>query len=138
MIGFFKKQIRQLSDWWSFGGSRKDRQTGRIKRPRYVVRYVDDVPEGPESGYVYLVGEGSHLWFAVLRCPCGCGDAVQVPLVKGRGPQWTATADARGAVTLRPSIWRRVGCHSHFIVQGGQILWAGDTGQPPPQSFESA
>jgi hypothetical protein len=82
---------------------------------------VAEVPETPEEQTVYLVGENGHLWCAVLLCPCGCGAVIQLNLVEGTRPRWTAQIDGDGAVTLAPSVWRSSGCRSHFFLRRSRI-----------------
>jgi hypothetical protein len=31
--------------------------------------------------------------------------------------------DARGRPTLRPSVWLRTGCRSHFWIRDGRVEW---------------
>lgn len=84
---------------------------------------VDDVPALLAPGVVYLVGEGGHLWCAALRCPCGCGATIQLGMLREARPCWSATVHADGTVSLTPSVWRRVGCRSHFVLERGRIRW---------------
>lgn len=88
------------------------------------------VPELPDEGQpntVYLVGEGSHLWIAALRCPCGCGAFLQMSLMPEGRPRWTATQHWDGTTTLHPSVWRQTGCRSHFFLRRGRIHWCPPT-----------
>ncbi len=82
-----------------------------------------EIPEPPEPGSLFLVGEGEHLWFAVLECPCGCGESVQLNLLPDDFPCWEATRHADGTVSLWPSVRRVRGCFSHFFVRRGRIKW---------------
>lgn len=84
---------------------------------------VDDVPSVLRPGVVYLVGEGEHLWCAALCCPCGCAATIQLGLLGDARPRWSAAVHADGSVSLTPSVWRRVGCRSHFVLRRGRIEW---------------
>jgi hypothetical protein len=37
-------------------------------------------------------------------------------------PRWDVVVDARGYVSLNPSVWLRQGCKSHFGVRSGKII----------------
>jgi hypothetical protein len=38
-------------------------------------------------------------------------------------PRWDIALDKKGRVSLHPSVWRRIGCRSHFLVRAGRIVW---------------
>lgn len=85
--------------------------------------FVDDVPDDPARRRVYLVGENGRLWFVVLRCPCECGETVQLNLLPTVQPRWSATEEDDGTLTVHPSVWRTKGCRSHFWIRRGLIVW---------------
>jgi Family of unknown function (DUF6527) len=58
-----------------------------------------------------------------LRCPCGCGETIELMLMKGVHPRWDLQADAAGLPTLNPSVWRQSGCRSHFWLRNGRVIW---------------
>jgi hypothetical protein len=62
-------------------------------------------------------------WMAGMNCPCGCGDIIELMLLKGMHPRWEIKVDALGRPTLSPSVFRTEGCKSHFWIKGGQIVW---------------
>lgn len=64
-------------------------------------------------------------WSVGMRCPCGCGDTIELMLVAEAKPRWWLTFDRRGRPSLSPSVWRRTGCRSHFWVRGGRVDWCG-------------
>jgi hypothetical protein len=88
-----------------------------------------DIPESIEAGTLYLIGEGEHLWSAAFECPCGCGEVVQLSLLRDSRPRWKAEQHADGTVSISPSVWRTKGCKSHFFVRRGLVDWvpAGQT-----------
>jgi hypothetical protein len=90
------------------------------KRWRWI-RASDD-PEVLAPLRVYIIGEGRHRWKAMMRCPCGCDDIIQLSLHKSGRPRWTATTHLDGRITLRPSVWKLTGCRSHFILERGRII----------------
>nr|WP_246810918.1 DUF6527 family protein [Ensifer sp. ENS09] len=58
-----------------------------------------------------------------MRCPCGCGDTIELLVVDGAKPRWDLTMDEASRPTLHPSVWRGKGCRSHFWVRHGRIHW---------------
>lgn len=76
---------------------------------------------------LYVLGQGSESWFAVISCPCRCGGTLQVSLLPDAEPRWTLIEHDDGTVSLQPSLWRRDGCRSHFMVTRGRIEWCGAT-----------
>ncbi|HEY1544961.1 MAG TPA: DUF6527 family protein [Xanthobacteraceae bacterium] len=122
--------MKVLSRWvlwlWS-AGVEAGKRLGDLwprRKPRVIraVR-VEDFPDKLEQSMVYLAGEGPHLWAAAMICPCGCGEVIELNLLKQTRPCWSAQEHADGSVTLHPSVWRQKGCRSHFIVRQGQIVW---------------
>ena len=86
---------------------------------RIELRHVHFMPKELEPGMLYVTeefGTAAHL------CACGCGEKVRTPL----GPTgWTLKETSRG-----PSLWPSVGnwqkgCCSHYIIERGDIIWAG-------------
>jgi hypothetical protein len=86
--------------------------------------YVDDAPEVLQRRAVYLVGDGTYLWSAVMRCPCGCGKRLEMNLLTTVEPVWKLNEGRKGELTLHPSIWLKTGCKAHFFLRGGKIQWA--------------
>lgn len=73
---------------------------------------------------IHLLDDGES-WSAGFLCPCGCGDVLEVALIKGARQRWSLSVDGKGRPTLHPSIWRATGCRSHFWVRKGRIHWCG-------------
>lgn len=92
----------------------------------YRTRVEPDIPEDPEPGFLYLVGDGDCQWFACFLCPCSCGALVQLSTLSRGRPRWSTTRHRNGTVTLHPSIRRTFGCRSHFLVRRGAIEWANE------------
>jgi hypothetical protein len=72
---------------------------------------------------IYEIGDDDCTWSAALRCPCGCGEMIHLSLVQDATPSWRILKAKSGLVTLLPSVWRTVGCKSHFIIYRGRIIW---------------
>jgi hypothetical protein len=96
---------------------------GRPKRVTWRFERVEDLPDRPEMGFIYLAGAPGHLWGASMLCPCGCRETIDLNLLTQVRPHWKVSENANGTATLSPSVWRQMGCKSHFIVRRGQIVW---------------
>ena len=92
-------------------------------RGRYAVIVVEELPDKVENRKLYAVGENGQYWLAALRCPCGCGEVIQLPMMKGQRPRWTLIEQGKRLPSLSPSIDRTVGCRSHFWLRRGSIQW---------------
>lgn len=95
----------------------------RRQREVWTALRSDGLPDSLATRTIYLVGEDGVLWFAALICPCGCNDLVQLSLHREGRPRWTVGVDETGLVSLAPSVWRQVGCRSHFSVSRGRLIW---------------
>ena len=70
----------------------------------------------------------------VIACPEGCGEHITINLDDEAGPAWRLYRRPRG-LTLFPSVWRKSGCRSHFILWHNNILWCGpfENGNSEPE-----
>jgi hypothetical protein len=93
--------------------------------PRRYARYIegDTLPEKLPLFDVIVAREDNENWSVGLTCPCGCGQRLEMMLLKGVKPRWDISTDAQGRVSLKPSVWVRVGCRSHFWLRNGRIIW---------------
>jgi hypothetical protein len=109
---------QRISAWYS----RKARFVGR--KPK-LVKFVcvDDFPERLKASRLYLAGETGHFWGAAMICPCGCGETIQLNLLKEARPCWSVQEHEDGSITVLPSVWRQKGCRSHFFVRRSRIEW---------------
>jgi len=88
---------------------------------------------------IVIVRRGRPRW-AILQCPCGCGDLVSLNLDPRTGPHWRARAGPKG-VSISPSVWRTSGCCSHFIVWDSRVwMFRGrhlaiQNGEPPADAL---
>jgi len=90
---------------------------------RYKTIYAEEIPEKLKNNIIYILGEGEHLWEAVMICPCGCNSQLHMSLHKDSKPKWTVIEESEIYVSLTPSVWRKVGCKSHFFFKNGFIKW---------------
>jgi hypothetical protein len=87
---------------------------------------VESLPPRLEERKLYLIGDDECEWEAAMRCPCGCGATIHLSLAQDSSPSWGVRRYRNGTVSLLPSVWRTVGCRSHFILYKGRILWCRD------------
>jgi hypothetical protein len=93
------------------------------KRQIYRVLHVEEFPNNLKRYKVYLAGENENVWAAAMVCPCGCGDVIELNLLKQARPCWQVQLHSDETVSLAPSVWRQKGCRSHFWVRRGKIDW---------------
>lgn len=93
--------------------------------PRWSLKIVagDMLPGKLPAWNLVMARDGDENWCVGLRCPCGCGRRLEMMLLEEVRPRWDISVDARGYVSLHPSVWLREGCKSHFWVRSGRIVW---------------
>lgn len=103
------------------------------RAPSYSLAYVesDELPALLEERVLLVASEAGELWAAGLVCPCGCSRRIEIMLLKGVRPRWDLIVENSGKPTLRPSVWAKDGCRSHFWLRDGQILWCRDEDNVP-------
>lgn len=97
----------------------------RFVHPYYAMCIEDDerLPEQLSIHTVYIIGIPGNEWLAKMICPCGCGETLFLNLLQDEDPNWKWRIGSDGTVTLSPSVWRQVGCKSHFLMQNGLVHW---------------
>lgn len=105
---------------------------GIIKTPDLVAELVADHPdrEQLQQGRLYLVGDRRFQKWAVMACPCGCGESIMLSLSQKKRPSWSVAWDWLGRPSVDPSVRQTAGCYAHFWVRRGRVEWCGDTGRP--------
>jgi Family of unknown function (DUF6527) len=88
-----------------------------------IERARELLPEPTELWNLVVARDGDEDWSVGFRCPCGCGQRLEMMLLKEVKPRWDVSVDRRGYVSLHPSVWLREGCKSHFWVRLGRIVW---------------
>lgn len=83
----------------------------------------DSLPDCLPIRDVVLARDEDEDWCAGMRCPCGCGQKIELLLIKGVAPRWDLRLDAKGRPSLKPSIWLKSGCRSHFWLSSGRVRW---------------
>jgi hypothetical protein len=70
---------------------------------------------------LYVVGARPK--WAILACPCKCGERINVNLMSSRRPCWRLRLNDNKA-TLHPSLWMPTDkCGSHFWLERNEIRW---------------
>lgn len=82
---------------------------------------LDESPSYYTDNTLYLVGDSS-VYFVELKCPCGCGDLIQLKTF-GSKPSWEIAINQEGGATLAPSVWRTKGCKAHFFIRDSKVIW---------------
>jgi hypothetical protein len=97
-----------------------------IRPPLYSSVCVEEVPDHLDPFTVYIAGEGEYVWFFAMLCPCGCDETVFLNAQKETRPRWKIESNEGEPISLSPSVWRKVGCQSHFFLRRGVIEWCRD------------
>lgn len=92
--------------------------------PRRRIRIVsgDSLPKHLPLRDLILASDDGEDWCVGFRCPCGCGETIELLVVDEARPRWDVRIH-RDRPTLSPSVWRKAGCRSHFWVRDGRIVW---------------
>lgn len=70
---------------------------------------------------LYIVGDPPK--WAILQCPCGCSDTIDVNLMRSRNSVWRLSV-VNGKPTFHPSLWVPAEkCGAHFWIRDGKITW---------------
>ncbi len=86
------------------------------------------LPKIPDESTIYIQETGEGHARAVLRCPCGCGQRIELPLrpvCANEDADWSATID-EGTVTfdnpieISPKL-----CGSRFSIERNVVRWQG-------------
>jgi hypothetical protein len=85
---------------------------------------VEELPDNPMAGIMYLLGVNQKPWATAFRCPCGCGALIELNLLPEARPSWQVKPYWDGTVSLYPSVNRLTGCRSHFWINRGLVKWS--------------
>jgi hypothetical protein len=110
-----KQKFRSwLADWL---------RSHRDEPAHFRTEKLHHLPKLLQPNVIYQIGDEDCVWAASLCCPCGCSDVIQLSLVQDASPSWKIQKRKNGEVTLLPSVWRTVGCRSHFIIYRSRVVW---------------
>jgi hypothetical protein len=94
-----------------------------------IIKYATKIVEGNplqdsiSNQTVTIVGYKDFRKRAVMKCPCGCGDTLNLSLMRNTEPHWHLKIDNLGRLTLSPSVWKTDGCRSHFYLIKSNVVW---------------
>jgi len=116
--------FRWIIDVWKFFWSNN---TEIVKtetdNPRFQIENVKDVPESITDRSIFIVQDGNEPELLAFKCPCGCDADIILNLLKDASPRWSYELNDKGTIEIYPSVWRNVGCKSHFFVNDSNIKW---------------
>src|SRR6266699_5220802 len=97
------------------------------------IRTVEKPPrnEDVQENTFYFVSFNQRPKWVLFQCPCGCKSIVTLSLQRVHKPHWVLRKSRASRPTLQPSVWRDVGCLSHFWVNDGRVYWCQNTGTSP-------
>lgn len=96
----------------------------RVEPRRKLIVVNDDTPPARlATRNIYLAREDDLDWAVAMRCPCGCGDRLELMLIPEAKPNWRLKVNVQSIPSLHPSVWRSTNCKSHFWVKSGRIIW---------------
>lgn len=134
LCGFHMKSL--LKAFLEILGGETSQTTRKPAAPAYVPQRYSTVVLGSResglrvaaSGNMFVVVEpaGKRKW-ALMRCPCGCGEILALNLMHAHSPYWTVRVNVRGDATLHPSV-DSTKCGAHFWLRNGVIVWFGSSG----------
>jgi hypothetical protein len=94
IIGCHCPAVRDSSgDWLEAGllAARFEDNRTRLRKGACNCRILEDLPVGD---LVLAPREEGEDWCVGLRCPCGCGQRLEMILLKAVTPRWDLTLDA--------------------------------------------
>lgn len=107
----------RLARWW------RDVWARLGPRRCLVVAAGDSLPLRMPRRDLVLARDGGEDWCVGMRCPCGCGDTIELLVIREAKPRWDIAVNGDGRPSLSPSVWRQTGCRSHFWVRYGRVDW---------------
>jgi hypothetical protein len=91
---------------------------------RFRIEFVEDTPDSISEDIVFVVQDGNLPELLAFKCPCGCNARIILNLLPDASPKWSYVIDEEGKINVYPSIWRQIGCKSHFFVKESNVDWA--------------
>ena len=131
-------RFRTFLDWLRLGSAETDFDAWITRQPAPAIAFpeIRDVASPPsnevvQSSIFYRVLRNDQPKWALFLCPCGCRAVVTLSLQFAHRPHWTVRASRNCRPSMRPSVWRDIGCLSHFWIEDGRVYWCSDTGFLP-------
>lgn len=95
----------------------------KYNKGKFSYEIVNEFPAIFKPDIVYIEGQKKQYWSAAFICPCGCRDVIYLNLLSNSNPAWTVRLHWHNCISIKPSVWRKVGCRSHFVLRKGKIRW---------------
>jgi hypothetical protein len=134
--------FKTFLNWLGLGSAETDFEAWITRQPVPAITFPDirDVASPPpneavQPGVFYRVVRNDQSKWALFLCPCGCRSVITLSLQLAHRPRWTVHASKERRPSMRPSVWRDIGCLSHFWIEDGRVYWCSDTGSPPWRRF---
>jgi len=98
------------------------RQTSKYRKVIVIKQQPDKLV--PYETLIVIIGGDEPKWL-LLRCPCGCGEELRIPLMKNHTPHWDIFEETKNTITVFPSInIKHPGCGAHFWIRNNKVEWA--------------
>ena len=81
----------------------------------------DSLPDKMPIRSIVVAIEDDEIWCVGLKCPCGCGYTIELPIIKEAKPRWDININSQNQISLFPSVFLKKGCKSHFWIKNGKI-----------------
>jgi hypothetical protein len=97
----------------------------KLSQSRFLTVYYGErvlAKSTASEHHLNVVGDRTHSKWAYLVCPCGCGETLELNLMKSHWPHWKLRVDRTDSPTLQPSVWSQT-CGAHFWLRDGVITW---------------
>lgn len=131
-------RFKNLLRWLGFAsdGTEFESWVSRQPAPSITFKEITDVGSPPANELVqgrvfYRVLRDEKEKWALFLCPCGCGAVITLSLQHVHRPHWEVRLSRKRRPSLRPSVWRDIGCLSHFWIEDGRVYWCGNSGSSP-------
>jgi len=89
------------------------------------VEVIESVNELPKNlgARIFLVSRGGILRWAIMACPCKCGDSINANLMESHSPCWQVKWRGN-KISIKPSLWvSEDKCGSHFWIKSNHVYW---------------
>lgn len=91
----------------------------------YRFKVTNEILDDLDQKCIYVLNEGYIDEALYFVCPCGCDSIIELNLLEDSKPLWRYNTD-NDKITIYPSVWRIIGCESHFFIREGRVRWAHD------------
>jgi hypothetical protein len=113
MIKLIKKALSYLQ-----------RIAGGIFSNAYKWHIVADEPSAIKDKCIFIIKDGQEADTLIFICPCGCKAVIHLNLLPDTKPKWNYQISENKSISITPSIWRKIGCKSHFFIRNSKAIWA--------------